>query len=131
MPAAPDATAIATAVTTVIPPPPTATTIATVVVGAAPNSAEIAAAVAHAIPAPAAPTSENTFCKACKRPVSNYKVLQKLTQWMSWHQSTVATGHENMVVKVFYPIYAPTDVELFSEQKKFLFSVFLVTFSNL
>ena len=49
---------------------------------------------------------------------------------MSWCQSTIATGHEHGLAEVFDPNYAPTDVndvELFSEQKKFMFSVFLVT----
>ena len=84
MPASPDATAIAMAVARAIPRPPTATDIATAIVGAAPNAADIAATIAGAVPVAATPTVAETFCKASKRSVSNYKVLQKITQWMSW-----------------------------------------------
>ena len=58
------------------------------------------------------------------------KVLQKITQWISWQQLTIATGCDHGVDEVFNPTYTPPDAEscaLFSEQKKFMFSVFSVT----
>ena len=61
---------------------------------------------------------------------SDYKILQKITQWMSWHQSMVATGCDHGVAEVFDPTYLPGDTAaqaLFEEQKKFMFSVFAIT----
>ena len=101
--------------------PPTAADITTAVVGAAPTSAKIAAAVAGAIPAPVAPTVADTFHKASKQSMSDYK-------WMSWQQSMVATGHEHRVTEVFDSVYTPIDVDSqapFLEQKKVMFSISL------
>ena len=84
--------------------PPTAADITTAVVGAAPTSAKIAAAVAGAIPAPVAPTVADTFHKASKQSMSDYK-------WMSWQQSMVARGHEHRVTEVFDSVYTPIDVD--------------------
>ena len=77
-PPSPNATAIATAVAQAIPAPPSATDIATAVIGTAPAAAGIPAAVAGTIQQAAAPTAAETFHKASKSSVSDYKVLQKL-----------------------------------------------------
>ena len=111
-----------------IPRPPTATEIATAVVGAVPDTATVAAAVAGALPG--APSAVDSFKKGSKRSVTDYKILQKISQWTSWRQATVATGRDHGVAKIFDPTYIPDDdaaIALFDEQQKFMFSVFATT----
>ena len=115
------------AITAVIPPPPLATDMATAVVRATPTPEQYAAAITAAMPTSSAADS---FQNQTKLSDSNYKVLQKPTQWMRWCQSTVTTGHYHGVAEVFDPTYLPGDTAaqaLFEEQKKFMFSVFAVT----
>ena len=78
------------------------------------------------------PTSSaaTSFRKQAKHSVSDYKVLPKITQWTSWHQTTVATGCNHGMAKVFDTTYLPEDTAaqaFFEEQKKFMFSIFAVT----
>ena len=115
-------------ITATIPQPPTATETATTVVGAVPDTAMVAVAVAGALPG--APSAVDSFKKGSKRSVADYKILQKISQWTSWRQATVATGCDHGVAEIFDPTYIPDDdaaIALFDEQQKFMFSVFATT----
>ena len=74
-----------------IPRPLTTTEIATAV----PDTATVVAAVAGVLPG--APSAVDSFKKGSKRSIADYKVLQKISQWTSWHQATVATGRDHGV----------------------------------
>ena len=96
-------------------------------VGATPTPEQYAAAITAAMPTSSAADS---FWKQTKCPVCDYKILQKITQWMSWHQSMVATGHNHGVTEVFDSMYFSGNTSaqaLFEEEKKFMFSVFAIT----
>ena len=111
-----------------IPRPPTATEIATAVIGAVPDTAAVAAAGAGA--PPGARSAVYSFKKGSKRSVADYKILQKISQWTSWRQATVATGRDHGVAEIFDPTYIPDDdaaIALFEEQQTFMFSVFATT----
>ena len=91
-------------------------------VGAVPDTAAVAAAVAGALSG--APSTVDSFKKGSKWSVANYKVLQKISQWMSWCQGMDATGRDHGVAEVFDPTYIPDDdtaTALFDEQQKFMF----------
>ena len=97
-------------------------------VGAVPDTAAVAAAVAGALPG--APSAVDSFKKGSKRSIADYKICQKISQWTSWHQATVATGRDHGVAEIFDPTYIPDDdaaIALFQEQQKFMFSVFATT----
>ena len=97
-------------------------------VGAVPDTAVVAAAVAGALPG--APSAVDSFKKGSKQSVADYKILQKISQWTSWRQATVATGRDHGVAEIFDPTYIPDDdaaIALFDEQQKFMFSVFATT----
>ena len=97
-------------------------------VGAVPDTAAVAAAVAGVFAG--APSAVDTFKKGSKRSVAGYKILQKISQWTSWRQATVATGRDHGVAEIFDPTYIPDDdaaIALFDEQQKFMFAVFATT----
>ena len=97
-------------------------------VGAVPDTAVVAAAGAGALPG--APSAVDSFKKGSKPSITDYKILQKISQWTSWRQATVATGRDHGVAEIFDPTYIPDDdaaIALFDEQQIFMFSVFATT----
>ena len=89
-----------------IPPPPLATDIATTFVRVTPTSEQYAAAITAAMPTSLAADS---FRKQDKHSISDSKILQKIPQWTNWCQSTVTTGQDHRVAKVFDATYLPGD----------------------
>ena len=87
----------------------------------------------HMKPKAATPTTKTTdtlydFKKGIKRDASLYPILKSETTWDSWQRGTRATARAQDVAEVLDHTYIPgntTEAQtLFTEKKKFLFSVF-------
>ena len=78
-----------TGIAVAIPPPPSATNIATTVMDATPTPEQYAAGITAAMPTSLVADS---FREQAKCSVSDYMIIQKISQLTSWHQSMVTTG---------------------------------------
>ena len=77
--------------------PPMANDIAAVDIGATPMPEQYATAITTAMPTS---STAHFFSRQAKWSVSDYKILQKVTQWTSWHQSMVIMGWDHSVTNI-------------------------------
>ena len=72
-------------------------------------------------------SSADEFKKGMKRSFADYKPLSDDTKWQTWNRHLHSVAMTHGTEKVLDPEYKPVsneDIELFAEQKKFMYTVF-------
>jgi hypothetical protein len=68
------------------------------------------------------------FRRGVKRDKGHYSTMKDEKQWDEWKRSTISTiyahGCENIISSAYIPL-SPDDINLFQEQNKFMYDVFL------